>query len=291
MNCQEYRELIEDALDVSLHGDPERRVKRHLEHCEACRTYFETRRAEHVALFRGINTACAELHLPDGFADRLAASVRARQAARRSWRRFSLPRWALIAASLALMVGFVFAATVVVDAVMGSGSGSSALPEEETVGRVDPNAPDSSTLNDALTAPESGGTRSSASESGGTRSVASSEIPLTDTQQSTTDNQLKGEKTMTKRKAAAAALTAAIAAAPLAAANGDEYQFIISGDPVAAKTVNSSESASIGTALVTSTRTSPTAAASLEARYRTFDESVGIKLRTDSPKGMIISVK
>ena len=96
---------------------------------------------------------------------------------------------------------------------------------------------------------------------------------------------------MTKRNAAAAALTAAIAAAQLAAANGDEYQFIISGDPVAAKTVNSSESASIGTALVTSTRTSPTAAASLEARYRTFDESVGIKLRTDSPKGMIISVK
>ena len=73
--------------------------------------------------------------------------------------------------------------------------------------------------------------------------------------------------------------------------SADDYQFIIRGDPVAAASANSCESASSGTALVTSTRTSPAAAASLEARYRTFDESVGIKLRTDSPKGMIISVK
>ena len=61
MNCQEYRELIEDSLDVSLHGEPEHRVKRHLEHCEACRAYFEVRRAEHAALFSRINAACAEL--------------------------------------------------------------------------------------------------------------------------------------------------------------------------------------------------------------------------------------
>ena len=40
MNCKEYRELIEDALDISLHGDPEKRVKLHLEHCDACRAYF-----------------------------------------------------------------------------------------------------------------------------------------------------------------------------------------------------------------------------------------------------------
>lgn len=115
MNCKEYRELIEDALDVSLHGEPERRVRLHLEHCEECRAYLETRRAEHTALFTKINASCADLHLPDGFADRLAASIRARRAVRRRWRRFSLPKWALIAASLAVMAGFVFAAVVVVE--------------------------------------------------------------------------------------------------------------------------------------------------------------------------------
>ena len=115
MNCQEYRELIEDALDTSLRGDPERRVKLHLEHCEACRDYMERRRAEHVSMFTKINAACAGLHLPEDFADRLAASIRARRAARRRWRRFSLPKWALIAASLAVMAGFVFAAVVIVE--------------------------------------------------------------------------------------------------------------------------------------------------------------------------------
>ena len=55
MNCKEYRELIEDALDISLQGDPEKRVRLHLEHCDACRSYFDRRRAEHVALFTGIN--------------------------------------------------------------------------------------------------------------------------------------------------------------------------------------------------------------------------------------------
>ena len=109
MNCQEYRNLIEDTLDVSLHGEPERRVRLHIEHCAACRSYFQSRRNEHIAFFSKINASCADLRLPDGFADRLAASVRARQSVRRGWRRLSLPRWALIAASLVVVVGFVFA--------------------------------------------------------------------------------------------------------------------------------------------------------------------------------------
>ena len=66
MNCQEYRDLIEDALDVSLHGEPERRVRLHLEHCASCRDYFKLRRDEHVALFSRINAACEELRLPEG---------------------------------------------------------------------------------------------------------------------------------------------------------------------------------------------------------------------------------
>ena len=73
--------------------------------------------------------------------------------------------------------------------------------------------------------------------------------------------------------------------------SADDYQFIIRGDPIAAATSNSCASASIGTALVTSTRTNPTAATSLEARYRTFAPTAGVKLRSDAPKGMILVVK
>ena len=120
MNCQEYRDLIEDALDVSLHGEPERRVRLHLEHCASCRDYFKLRQDEHVALFSGINAACEELRLPEGFADRLAESVRNRRSARRGWRRLALPRWVLIAASVAVVAGFVFAANVVVEGLRGT---------------------------------------------------------------------------------------------------------------------------------------------------------------------------
>lgn len=83
---------------------------------------------------------------------------------------------------------------------------------------------------------------------------------------------------------------AAVMIAPLML-SADDYQFIISGDPVAAAAVNSSESATPGTALVTSSRTTPTVAVSLEARYRTTAPTAGIKLRSDAAKGMIISVK
>ncbi len=73
--------------------------------------------------------------------------------------------------------------------------------------------------------------------------------------------------------------------------SADDYQFIIRGDPVAAASANSCESASSGTALVTSMRTDPTTATSLEARYRTFAPTTGVKLRSDAPKGMILVVK
>lgn len=87
----------------------------------------------------------------------------------------------------------------------------------------------------------------------------------------------------------AAAVAAAMLAPLLAPADG--YQFIISGDPVAAATANSSRAETPSTALVTSSRTTPTVAAPLEARYRTFAPTAGIKLRSDAAKGMILVVK
>ena len=67
----------------------------------------------------------------------------------------------------------------------------------------------------------------------------------------------------------------------------DTYQFIISGDPVAAETVRSHAAVSSSTSLVTGVRTAPTVSASLEARYRTWDESNGTAIRSDKA-GIII---
>jgi len=83
---------------------------------------------------------------------------------------------------------------------------------------------------------------------------------------------------------------AAAMIAPLMS-SADDYQFIISGDPVAAATANSSKTETPGTSLVTGSRTAPTVAASLEARYRTIDPTVGIGLRTDKARGMFLTIK
>ena len=89
------------------------------------------------------------------------------------------------------------------------------------------------------------------------------------------------------RAAVSAAAIAATAILPFVA-NADGYQFIVSGYPA----VNVSYSAaSSGTSLVTATRKQPTAAQSLEARYRTWDESDGIALRSDKYHGLLIIVK
>ena len=85
-----------------------------------------------------------------------------------------------------------------------------------------------------------------------------------------------------------ATIAIALGEAALSPLHADTYQFIISGDPVAAATVDSCAAASSGTALVTATRAMPTAAQALEARYRTWDESDGISLRSDKYRATMI---
>ena len=64
-------------------------------------------------------------------------------------------------------------------------------------------------------------------------------------------------------------------------------RFIISGYPAA----NESYAAeSAATSLETATRSEGSAASALEARYRTWDESDGIALRSDKYVGMMIIV-
>lgn len=70
-----------------------------------------------------------------------------------------------------------------------------------------------------------------------------------------------------KRRGGAAALAAALlAVAALLPVRAGGYQFIVSGYPVANESYSA---ASAGTALVTATRTSRSAAAPVEARFRT----------------------
>ena len=73
-----------------------------------------------------------------------------------------------------------------------------------------------------------------------------------------------------------------VALAPL---HADAYEFIISGYPAANV---SYASASAGTALATSTRSGGSASSSIEARYRTWDESDGIALRSDKYRATFI---
>jgi hypothetical protein len=96
-----------------------------------------------------------------------------------------------------------------------------------------------------------------------------------------------GKTLPTIRAAALGAATAlALAAAPPASLA--DYQFIVSGYPAANV---SYPSASAGTDIVTATCSSPTTAAPLEARYRTWGESEGTDLRSDEPSGFFIIVR
>ena len=96
-------------------------------------------------------------------------------------------------------------------------------------------------------------------------------------------------KARTIRAALAAAAVAATAAIPMAA--DAAYQFIISGDPVAAASAGSCAAASAATSLATGTYSASTAAAPLEARYRTWGESDGIGLRSDKCRGLMLFVR
>ena len=80
----------------------------------------------------------------------------------------------------------------------------------------------------------------------------------------------------------------ALLAAVLAPLHADTYQFIISGDPVAAATEDSCAAVSSGTVLVTATRSGESAASPIEARFRTWDESDGIALRSDKYRATMI---
>lgn len=252
MNCQECENLFDDMIDRHVKEPVRRRMELHLSRCETCRGKLEHRKRSHALMFRALNHADGMLHLPKEFSDRLVAECR--QQPKRAFFT-SLPRWALIAASLAIVAGFVFAAVETFEAL---------------------SAPDAA-ARDESTRP---------SDQPPTTQPPTNQLPT---------NQLptnQGEAPMTGKKAATAALAATMTAVPLAAASGDGYQFIHSGDPVAAATAGSS-SASSATASITSGTLADgfVLASDLEARSRTTDESAATALRSDKFKGTFLIFK
>ena len=278
MNCQETRELIEDALDKRLTGGVKRKFDLHLTHCQNCRRFYEAEQAEHARWFRAMNDIAADPphKLPPDFADRLVAAVVAKRAAHTPFfSRFRIPRWAKIAASLLALASFVtFAAVVIVE---------KAAEDEDSAALEGTEATEWTEATVAIFSEDF----PAVSSVPGVSSVAS--IPSAPT----TDYQLEtnqGETIMKKGRAAAAALSAAMAAAPLAAANGDEYQFIISGEVVAATTGCSSDSSATAALVGGPLADGAVYDSELEARYRTMDESNTCSLRSDRA-GFIISFR
>ena len=278
MNCQECERLFDDMIDRHGKEPTRQRMELHLSRCGTCRDKLEHRQKSHALIFRALNGTDGRLYLPKDFADRLVAECN-----RKPKRAFfpSLPRWALIAASLAIMAGFVFAATVVIDAVTAQsentatdgGLGEAALPVY-THGRAcssnAPNAMDDDDLGET------------------TLPSTNCQLPTTNYLHSTN----QGEFAMKKSTAATAALASAMAAAPLTAARGDGYQYIISGDPVAAETVGSSSASSTAASLTSGTLAGGFVLTSeLEARSRTIGESAVTALRSDKFNGTFIIFK
>ena len=89
----------------------------------------------------------------------------------------------------------------------------------------------------------------------------------------------------------AAVICAAMAV--LSARADDPYQYILTPDydPAVASLAESSAASSEATGFSTGTVAARTAAAPLEARFRTWLESVGIALRSDLLKGLLMIIR
>ena len=224
MNCMEAQALVEDVLDNALAGCRKRALDLHLSRCDDCRAFFDAERNEHRRWFQAMNDPESLHRLPNGFADQFAAEmIRMHAAPKRKWELVRAFR--RIAAALAAMLFFGGLSYAAVNGLRQMEPAN----QDETEDATDVTG-ETAVASDAPVPAEH--IDASVPQSGRARS------PSAPNQES--QSTIQGATTMTGRKAAAAALTAALAATPLAAANGDEYQFILSGDPVAAETVGTS---------------------------------------------------
>ena len=258
---------MERFLDHALTGFAKCKVNLHLSRCADCRAYFDRRRENQALAYRALNAALADTHLPEGFADRFRA---AHIVPERRFRMLRLGRRWKTAAALAAMVTFVGLAAVVI-----SERRSAELKDFEVANP-----------------PQTAGAEkeTEATEGTGNVSIASSDPYVSSVSQQTSMSQPKeGEQNMTMRRPAMAALSAALAAAPLAAANGDEYQFI---DPTTYPAANYSYATS-SSAITLNAGAVPVAGVSgdLEARSRSNSSSTAIMLNALPFKGSYLTIR
>ncbi|MBR3221768.1 MAG: zf-HC2 domain-containing protein [Kiritimatiellae bacterium] len=270
MNCMEAKALVEDALDDSLAGCRKRALELHLSRCDDCRAFFAAEREEHRRWFQAMNERNARRHLPKDFADEFVAGIlRERTAPQRRWTLFAkIRRVAAVLLAALFFAGLSYATAVVVNKAIETHGEKESIATEETEATRSGRAEDSSFGPAASDAPSSPSIHSD------------SELSTSPTE---------GESTVKKGRAAAAALTAAMAASPLAAADGDEYQFI---DPATYPAANVSHSASSDAIMLTAGAVPAFGGSDdLEARSRSSDSSVAIALNTTKPQATMIVIK
>ena len=203
MNCQECRSLVERFLDHALTGFAKRKVNLHLSRCAECRAYFDRRKQNQALAYRALNAALADMHLPEGFADRFRAAQIVPE------RRFGLFRFRKpwkAAAVLAVLVSLAGFASVVLMVSIGS-----------PLADASPSLLDDGSSDVPLQVEDVLGTDARPAMEG---------IDETSVSTSTTSNEKENQNMMTRRKMTAVVAAAALAAASpnlASAGNGETY--------------------------------------------------------------------
>ena len=214
MNCMEAQALVEDALDNSLAGSRKRALDLHLSRCDACRAFFDAEREEHRHWFQAMNDPAALRRLPDGFTDQFVTEIaKWRTAPQRKW--MFVRAFRRIAAALVAMLLFAGLSYAAVSGLRQMALANQDEVEPTSVESTDPDDP-KSTERSICNVPQSAGSIiPDVSQSVGKANLSAPNQYSQSTPQ--------GERKMTGRKTAATALTAALAAAPLSAADSSYF--------------------------------------------------------------------
>ena len=211
------------------------------------------------ALMEALNEAVPPADFATDLAERLAARTRRRA---RFWK-------------LLLALGLFSAATGAVVTATALSTGTTDVSSVEPL-------PTGTTDVSSVEPPSTGTTGVSPVDTGGDSTSPSSTLHSSLLTLNSQQGVPQVQNTTLKKAAALMGAAALAAATPVRA---DGYQFIVSGYPAA----NPSHSdVSSGTSLAVGALASTSASAALEARARTCDDSLGIALRSDEYRAMMI---
>ena len=275
MNCMEARALVEDVLDESLAGGLKRALNLHISRCDACRTFFAAEKEEHSRWFRAMNEPTARHNLPDRFTEDFIASFAvAKIVPRKRWVIAGMfRRIAAALAAMLLFVGLSYAAAVAVNELSGDDA-----PRDFADGNLSEMAGSSAAVQVSVDEPVADAALPAEPFSNGAVSL------LTEFH-----NHQTGGTSMIKAKTAVAALSVAMAAAPLEAADGDSYRYIISTPYPEANVYHSAVSAP--SSIDAGAYRVAGVAKELEARFRSCSRSVVIALNAMEFKTFIITFR